>query len=60
MKYGRGVSDENWINSSVQFNEWLKNNATETTPNIILVDNTHMSSDETANKIDEIIRMNIE
>lgn len=56
MKYGRSVTDENWINSSVQFNEWLKNNATKTTPNIILVDNTHMSSDETANKIDEIIR----
>jgi broad-specificity NMP kinase len=59
MKYGRSVSDENWINSSVQFNEWLKNNATKTTPNIILVDNTHMSSDETAKKIDEIIRMNM-
>ena len=59
MKYGRSVTDDNWINSSVQFNEWLKNNAAKTTPNIILVDNTHMSSDETANKIDEIIRLNM-
>lgn len=59
MKCGRSVTDENWINSSVQFNEWLKDNATKTTPNIILVDNTHMSPEETATKIDEIIRLNM-
>jgi broad-specificity NMP kinase len=59
MKYGRNVTDENWIKSSEQFNEWLKNNATKTTPNIILVDNTHMSLEETAKKIDEIIRLNM-
>ncbi len=59
MKYERSVIDEKWIKSSVQFNEWLKNNATKTTPCIILVDNTHLSTDETASKIDEIIRMNI-
>lgn len=22
MKYGRNITDENWINSSTQFNEW--------------------------------------
>jgi broad-specificity NMP kinase len=60
MKYGRSVSDEYSINSSVQFNEWFKNNATKTNPNIILVDNTHMNPDETANKIDKIIRMHLE
>lgn len=59
MKYGRSVADENWIMNSVQYNEWLKDNATKTIPNIILIDNTHMSSDGTADKIDEIIRLNI-
>lgn len=59
MKCGRGVTDENWIKSSVNFNEWLRNNATKTTPNIILIDNTHMSREETAKKIDEIIRLNM-
>lgn len=57
MKCGRGITDENWINSSVQFNEWLKDNATKTTPNIILVDNTHMNPEEIAEKIDKIIRL---
>ncbi|MDT8715124.1 hypothetical protein IAI10_00320 [Clostridium sp. 19966] len=59
MKCGRGITDENWIKSSVHFNEWLKNNSSKTTPNIILVDNTHMSPEETAKKIDEIIRLNM-
>lgn len=59
MKFGRKVIDENWINSSVHFNEWLKNNATKTTPNIILVENTYLSIDETAKRIDEIIRQNM-
>ncbi|WP_438449031.1 hypothetical protein [Gorillibacterium sp. sgz5001074] len=59
MKLGRGVIDEKWIESSVQFNEWLKDNATKTTPTIQLVDNTHMSPDETAKQIDAIIRQNM-
>lgn len=59
MKYGRNVTDENWIRSSDQFNEWLKDNAAKTTPNLILVDNTHMSLEETAKKIDEIICLNM-
>lgn len=59
MKYGRNVTDENWIKSSVHFNEWLKNNATKTTPNILLVDNTHIGIEETAKKIDELIRLSI-
>lgn len=59
IKHGRNVTDENWIDSSIEFNEWIKSNAIKTTPNIILVDNTDMSSEETANKIDEIIRQNM-
>ncbi len=59
MKHGRGVTDERWIESSVQFNEWLRNNSTKTTPNIMLVDNTNLNPIETSEKIDEIIRSNI-
>jgi predicted lipase len=59
MKDGRHITDEKWIRSSVQFNEWLINNATKTTPNIILVDTTLMNLDETTKKIDEIIRLNM-
>ena len=56
MKYDRKVTDENWIESSVQFNEWLKNNADKTNPKMILIDNTKLKPEETAAKIDEIIR----
>lgn len=59
MKHGRKVTDENWLKSSEQFNEWLRNNAEKTTPNIILVDNTHLNPEETSKKIDEIIRFNM-
>lgn len=59
LKSGRNITDENWIKGSVQFNEWLKNNSTKTTPNIILVDTTFMSLDETTIKIDKIIRLNM-
>ncbi|HEX2947690.1 MAG TPA: hypothetical protein VHT96_17265 [Clostridia bacterium] len=59
MKYGREITDDKWIESSVHFNEWLKNNNTKTTPNIILVDNTSLSPEETSKKIDEIIRNNM-
>lgn len=59
MKHGRNVDDENWINSSVQFNQWLKSNAAETTHNMILIDNTNKSPEQTAAEIDEIIRLHV-
>lgn len=59
MKYGRKVTDEKWIDSSVHFNEWLKSNALKTKPNMILVDNTTLSPEETARVIDETIRANM-
>lgn len=59
MKLGRKITDENWIHGSCQFNEWLLNNATNTTPNMILVDTTDMSPEETATKINEIISLNM-
>ncbi len=59
MKYGRGIADEKWIDSSVHFNSWLKKNSTKTTPNIIVVDNTNLDTEETAIKIDAIIRRNM-
>lgn len=59
MKQGRNVTDENWISSSVQFNDWLKSNATKTTPNMILIDNTNKSPEQAASEIDKIIRLHI-
>lgn len=59
MKYGRNITDENWISSSIQFNEWLKSNATKIKPNILLIDNSFIGLDETARKIDELIWSNM-
>lgn len=56
METGRGIADENWINSSVTFNEWLKTHADKTEPNMAIIDNTTLSPAETAQKIDEWIR----
>lgn len=38
MRVGRQVSDEGWIASSVQFNQWLKDHAHTTTPPMTLLD----------------------
>lgn len=58
MKVGRNITDEGWINSSVQFNEWIKNNAGNTSPNLLLVDATGKTPQETAQEIDNIIMIN--
>lgn len=51
LRNGRGVTDENWIHSSLEFNRWLKENAQKTAPQIHLVDNSRLSKEETAGKI---------
>lgn len=52
MREGRKVKDENWIKSSLDFNRWLKNNATLTSPQITLLDTTDLSSFEAAESVD--------
>ena len=48
MRYGRGISDENWIKSSIDFNQWLKDNADRTEPQITLLDTTDLTSEQAA------------
>lgn len=59
MREGRKVTDDGWIKSSLHFNDWLKKNAEKTTPTISLVDNSHLTPEETAERIDEWIRKNL-
>ncbi|OGO89887.1 MAG: hypothetical protein A2Y17_00915 [Clostridiales bacterium GWF2_38_85] len=55
MREGRGVTDEHWINSSLEFNNWLKENADKTSPKINLLDTTNISAEQTAEFADEWI-----
>lgn len=48
--------DENWIESSMNFNRWLKENASKTTPNIDLLDTSKFTPTEVAQKIDQWIK----
>lgn len=59
MRIGRGVNDGNWIHSSSQFNEWLKENADKTHPKMTLLDNTRLTPSEAARAIDGWIREKI-
>ncbi len=59
MREGRNITDENWIQSSVTFNGWLKENADKTKPKITLLDNSSLSPLETAEQIEDWIRKHI-
>lgn len=59
MREGRGISDETWLESSRHFNEWLKKRAGETVPAITLIDNTNLTPEQTAGKIESWIKENI-
>lgn len=56
MRNGRGVSDENWIKSSLDFNCWLKENADKTEPRITLLDTTNKTPSEAAAIADRWIK----
>ncbi len=51
IKQGRGVEDDKWIKSSVEFNAWLKENASSTKPAMALLDNTNKNKLETTESI---------
>jgi len=55
MRIGRGVTDENWVKSSIEFNCWLKENANQTRPNITLLDNSVLTPEESAEIADRWI-----
>lgn len=50
MREGRHIRDEGWIQSSVSFNDWLRNNAQNTNPSITLINTTDLTPEETAEK----------
>lgn len=46
MREGRGITDQGWIDSSVHFNRWLRENADKTAPKITLLDETERTLEE--------------
>lgn len=59
MRIGRGITDENWLKSSKDFNHWLIENANKTTPNITLLDNSTLTPKEAAQLADMWIHKNL-
>ena len=53
MRNGRKINDENWIKSSIEFNQWIINNAIE--QNMHILDTTKLLQEETAKEIDKWI-----
>lgn len=60
MEQGRGVTDPGWIESSLHFNRWLRENAGTTSPPMELIDTTDMTIGEAAEKADRWIRAKME
>lgn len=52
MRQGRGVTDEGWIQSSLHFNRWLRENADHTRPPVQLLDASVLSPQQTAEAVD--------
>lgn len=55
MRIGRGVEDEDWIKNSVDFNNWLIQNAYHTIPRMSLLDNSEISALNASRIADEWI-----
>jgi len=53
MKLGRGITDDAWIRSSLDFNRWLLQNAES--QNITLLNTTTLSAEQAAKQLDEWI-----
>lgn len=51
----RHIEDQDLIARSIDFNHWLKENATKTTPQIQLLDNSHLTVEEATRKTSEWI-----
>ena len=56
LREGRKIEDENWLKSSLQFNNWLKENAEKTVPEISLLDNSDLSAGQAAAVADAWIK----
>lgn len=60
MREGRKITEEEWIRSSKEFNQWLKENANRTEPKMSLIDSTSLTVEEVADQIDEILHSYIQ
>jgi hypothetical protein len=60
MRTERGIKDEGWINSSISFNNWLRENGKNQTPAIDLCDTTYRSVTEAAEFVDKWIKEKLE
>lgn len=60
MRYGRKVTDENWIKGSKEFNQWLIKNATSTIPPIKLINTSDLTPIQSADIVDKWICKYIE
>lgn len=56
MRCGRGINDEDWIESSVSFNNWFLENGKKQMPLIHLCDTTNKTVEEAAQFIDKRIK----
>ena len=52
MKDGRKIKDEAWIEGSVHFNQWLIDNASETSPPMSVIDYSNAGTENAAQVID--------
>jgi hypothetical protein len=60
MSEGRMITDENWVRSSCEFNQWLIDHANDTSPHMMLVNSTGKTVPEVAAEIDMLIHKNME
>jgi hypothetical protein len=56
MRRGRSVQEEGWINSSISFNNWLRENGKNQTPVIDLCDTTNKTIAEAAEFVDRWVK----
>ena len=52
---GRGVTDPAWIESSMHFNRWLRENGAACEPPVALLDTTHLTPSQAAETVDQWI-----
>ena len=55
MKNGRGITEEDWLNGSANFNRWLKEHADKTDPPMTLLDITGKTTAEAAESLEQWI-----
>ena len=56
IRRGRGITDEKQVTASLHFNRWLRENGDKISPPMELVDNSTLTPEETARRVDGLIR----